>query len=174
MAVSWEQLKERQQDITQQLLNGSLESSKRNVLQKELSRLTHLLDGHAELVTIAQEIEKTKAQATDNKDQELAPLFEEEITHLVQQQSQKQQELDDYMFPPDERDDRSVFLEIRAGTGGQEAALFASNLATMYTNYGLKKHWKVSVEGLSSTDLGGCREVILHIQGKGVYGHFKT
>lgn len=155
MAISWEQLKERQQAITNQLLESALESNKRNTLQKELSRLTNLLNGHEELISLERELENTKAQASDNKDQELAPLFEEEIIHLKQQYIQKQQELDDYMFPPDERDDRSVFLEIRAGTGGQEAALFASNLATMYSNYGLKKGWKVSVEGLSSTDLGG-------------------
>lgn len=173
MAISWEQLKERQQVITTQLLDLSLEGNKRNALQKELSRLTNLLNGHDELTRLEQELENTKVQASENKDQELAPLFEEEIVHLQNSYSQKQQELDDYMFPPDERDDRSVFLEIRAGTGGQEAALFASNLATMYTNYGLKKGWKVSVEGLSSTDLGGCREVILHIQGKGVYGLLK-
>ncbi len=173
MAISWEQLKERQQAITNQLLESTLESNKRNTLQKELSRLTNLLNGHEELISLERELENTKAQASDNKDQELAPLFEEEITHLQQQRTQKQQELDDYMFPPDERDDRSVFLEIRAGTGGQEAALFASNLATMYSNYGLKKGWKISVEGLSSTDLGGCREVILHIQGKGVFGLLK-
>lgn len=171
--ISWEKLKERQQEITQQLLNASLESSKRNNLQKELSRLTNLLDGHEELMNLEKEIEKTKAQALENKDQELAPLFQEELEHLMRQHENKQQELDDFMFPPDERDDRSVFLEIRAGTGGAEAALFAANLATMYSNYGLKKHWKVSIESVSSTDLGGCREAILHIQGKGVYGLLK-
>ena len=85
----------------------------------------------------------------------------------------KQRELDDILFPADERNDRSVYLEIRAGAGGQEAALFVADLQKMYTNYALKNHWRVSVESVSTTDLGGYREIILHIQGKGVYGHLK-
>ncbi len=77
------------------------------------------------------------------------------------------------LFPPDERDDRSVFLEIRAGAGGQEAALFAADLMRMYMMYALEKGWKTSVVSESSTDLGGYREVVLHIEGPGVFGHLK-
>jgi peptide chain release factor 1 len=70
-------------------------------------------------------------------------------------------------------DDRSVYLEIRAGAGGQEAALFAGDLQRMYTNYALKKGWRVEVDSLSTTDLGGMREVVLHIEGRGVFGHLR-
>ena len=85
----------------------------------------------------------------------------------------KQRELDDILYPADERNDRSVYLEIRAGAGGQEAALFVADLQKMYTNYAQKMHWRVSVESVSTTDFGGFREIILHIQGKGVYGHLR-
>ena len=77
------------------------------------------------------------------------------------------------MFPADPLDDRSVYLEIRAGTGGQEAALFAGDLLRMYTNYALKRGWRVSIEDSSSTDLGGYKEVVVHIAGPGVYGDLK-
>ncbi len=77
------------------------------------------------------------------------------------------------MFPADPLDNRSAFLEIRAGAGGQEASLFAADLLRMYTNYALKQGWKVAVVSTSETDLGGIREVVLHIEGKDVYGHLK-
>lgn len=173
MAVAWHELEARQQELTALLLEPSLDASKRPLYQKELSQIANLIDAHKELMTLTAAVEDAKKQALENKDPELASLFEEEIQELSHQIEEKQNALDDILFPADERDNRSVFLEIRAGTGGQEAALFASNLATMYTNYALQRHWKVSVEGLSSTDLGGCREVILHIQGKGVFGFLK-
>jgi peptide chain release factor 1 len=77
------------------------------------------------------------------------------------------------MYPPDERDSRDVYLEIRAGAGGQEAALFAADLMRMYKLYAEKKHWRFTVEDLSTTDLGGIREVVLHIKGARVYAHLK-
>ena len=66
-----------------------------------------------------------------------------------------------------------MFLEIRPGAGGQEASLFAADLLRMYTNYALKHHWHVSIVSISETDLGGYREIVLHIEGKDVYGHLK-
>lgn len=173
MAISWDQLEQRHKDITEQLLSSTLESNKRNTLQKELSRLTQLLDIHTEITVLQKQLHDAQQQIQENKDQELASLFEEEIIHLNNQIKLKNQELEDILFPADPLDDRSVYLEIRAGTGGQEAALFASDLMTMYTNYALTKHWKVSVESASDTDLGGFREIVLHIKGKGVYGHLK-
>ena len=173
MSISWDQLHTRQQEITQQLLDAALESNKRNQLQKELSRITHILEKHAQLQTLEKQLNDAQKELQENKDQELAPLFVEEIEHLKSQMALNKQELDDTMFPPDPLDDRSVFLEIRAGTGGAEAALFASDLMTMYTNYAMSHQWKVGVESSSGTDLGGFREVILHIKGKGVYGHLK-
>jgi peptide chain release factor 1 len=77
------------------------------------------------------------------------------------------------LAPAEELDDRDVYLEIRAGTGGQEAALFAGDLMRMYTAYAQSKGWRVTLESESTTDLGGYREVILHIKGHGAYGHFK-
>jgi peptide chain release factor 1 len=92
---------------------------------------------------------------------------------LSAEQATAELSLEEHMFPADPLDDRSVYLEIRAGTGGQEAALFAGDLLRMYTNYALKRGWKASVEDSSSTDLGGYKEVIIHIAGPGVYGDLK-
>ena len=72
------------------------------------------------------------------------------------------------LAPADEHDERDVYLEISAGTGGQEAALFAADLMRMYSAYAQNQGWKVTLESESTTDLGGYREVVLHIKGKRV------
>jgi len=168
-----EDIKKRQSELTQILSSSDLENSKRHVLQKELSQVSMILDKSSLLEDIRLQIEQAKIQAAENTDQELAPLYQEEIADLEKKRTVQAEQLDDLMYPPDEHDDRSVYLEIRAGTGGQEAALFASDLLKMYTNYALKKGWKATVDSSSSTDLGGFREVVLHIKGKDVYGHLK-
>ena len=77
------------------------------------------------------------------------------------------------MFPPNPYDKKDVFLEIRAGAGGKEAALFAADLLKMYSNYALSKGWQAQVASLSETDLGGIKEVVLNITGRDVYGFLK-
>lgn len=114
-----------------------------------------------------------ESQLASTNEPEMRELFEQEIAEERKRFEQAKAQLDDLMFPPDKHDNRSVYLEIRAGTGGQEAALFVANLLKMYTNYALSKHWKVSVESASDTDLGGYKDVVLYIKGKDVYGHLK-
>ncbi len=169
----WQQLQERYDLLTHELSSPSIDSSKRHLYQKELSYLTTLLEKRRGVVALSKELDEARTQGAANQDAELAELYREEIADLEQRKNLVTQELEELMYPPDERDDRSVYLEIRAGTGGQEAALFAGDLLKMYTNYALKKGWKVSVESTSTTDLGGLREVVLFIKGKGVYGHLK-
>lgn len=142
-------------------------------MQKELSKISTILAQRNAVLALENKISDTKKQADENKDEEMAQLFKEEISELEDQLKIEQKKLDDLMYPPDEHDNRSVYLEIRAGTGGKEAALFASDLLKMYTNYALKKGWRTEIDSSSSTDLGGFREVVLHIKGKNVYGHLK-
>jgi peptide chain release factor 1 len=173
MAIAWDALQKRYDEISAQLANPSIESAKRIPLQKEFARLGQLLEKNKVIADLQSQIQHAKSQGSQEKDPELAQLFAQEADDLALQIVKLEQELEDILYPSDPRDDRSVFLEIRAGTGGQEAALFASDLLKMYTLYAQKKGWKVSVDSSSSTDLGGIREVILHIVGKGVYGHLK-
>jgi peptide chain release factor 1 len=173
MAISWDVIQKRHDELAHQLADPNLDRSKRQQLQKEFSALAEILAKQVAVVRVQGNIAQAQQQAAENTDKELAPLFQEEIEALSQELLLKEAELEDLLFPSDERDDRSVFLEIRAGTGGQEAALFASDLATMYTCYAQKKGWKASVESSSTTDLGGFREIVLFIQGKGAYGHLK-
>jgi len=173
MDNQWEELKKRHEQLAKKLSASALESSKRHALQKEFSVLSSLISTRVELEQIEASIKEAQEALETNTDQEMIQLYQDEIDQLEQQLKLKQKELDDRMFPADEHDNRSVYLEIRAGTGGQEAALFAADLLKMYTNYALAKGWRTGIDSSSGTDLGGFREVVLHIKGKDVYGHLK-
>ena len=171
--IPWDTIESRYNELSDQVSSNLLESSNRHGVQKELSYLSTLLAKHKEIERLEQEYQLVVSQSTQNTDSELAQLFEEELQSLNSLLSKEYEALDKLMFPPDELNSRSVFLEIRAGAGGQEASLFAGDLLRMYTNYALKHNWQVSVVNTSTTDLGGYREIILHIEGKNVYGHLK-
>lgn len=173
MVINWEALAKRRDELLDQLISPSLDREKRQSFQKELNHLQGALHAHAVVADLERNLTETKKQAMENTDLEMAQLYQQEISDFQERLTQAQTALDAVLAPPSEHDDRSVFLEVRAGTGGQEAALFASDLLKMYTNYALKKGWKVNVESTNYTDLGGFREAIIYIKGKQVYGHLK-
>jgi len=160
-------------DEHMQELETVIDPAKRIMLQKELARLTRILNAGKELVHIDHLIADAKEQLKNTNDPEMTELFKEELISLATARDSKERQFEDLTIPRDEHDERSVFLEIRAGAGGQEAALFAADLLRMYSNYALKKGWKVAVVDESFTDIGGIREVTLHIQGEDAYGHLK-
>jgi peptide chain release factor 1 len=173
MAIDWSSLQARYDEVSQQLAAPSIDTKTRQTLQREASRLADLLRQHTVIQDLEKKIQQVHKELETLEDASMKELYQEELEDLKAQLNQAHQELENYLYPPDERDDRSVFLEIRAGAGGQEAALFAADLMKMYTNYALGKGWQVSIADIAETDLGGIRDVTLHIEGKGVYGHLK-
>jgi peptide chain release factor 1 len=173
ISLAWNDLKNRYATLSDQLSNPDLEPQKRSQLQKEHTALGKVLDAYEQCRALEKELKQAQEQAGSNTDAEMAELFAQEIPELQQKLKKSEAELEELVFPADEIDQRSVFVEIRAGAGGQEAAHFAGDLQTMYTNYAIKKGWRVSIDSLSETDLKGVREVVLHIAGKGVYGQLK-
>jgi peptide chain release factor 1 len=171
--IPWDMIQERYNELNAQVASAMLENNKRHTVQKELSYLSTLLNKNKEIEQLEHEYKLVVSQASENSDPELAVLFNEELLGLKATLDREREALEKLMFPPDELDSRSVFLEIRAGAGGQEASLFAADLLRMYTNYALKRQWNVSIVSTSSTDLGGYREIVLHIEGKDIYGHLK-
>lgn len=105
-------------------------------------------------------------------DKEMIDLCFIEKQQIESQIINLEAEFEEQICEVDERNSRSAFVEIRAGTGGQEASLFVADLARMYTMFGQKKHWNVVVSDASYTDVGGFREIILHIEGKNVFRYF--
>jgi len=166
-------LQERYDKIASELIAPSLEVSQRHLLQKEMSFLTTVLNKVREINQLVAQQRDLEAQKSITADVEYLELLSEELAVVDERLNQEATSLDRLLYPSDPLDDRSVFLEIRAGTGGQEAALFAGNLVRMYTLYAAKKHWRCTLISASETDLGGYREAVLQIEGKGVYGHLK-
>ena len=119
-------------------------------------------------ITEAEEITQDK-----QADPELRAMAEAELKELRPKIEQTDRELRLMLVPKDPRDDKNVFLEIRAGSGGDEAGLFAAELFRMYSRYAEKKRWKLTLLDMSTTGVGGAKEVVAQIQGKGVFSRLK-
>lgn len=171
--ISWDAVQARYDQLNQSLASPTLDAQKRQQLQKEQAHLGQLLEHYATITQLVKRLETTTQDAILEQDQELKQLYQLEQAALAHQLQEAEKELENLLYPPDPLDNRPVFLEIRAGAGGQEAALFVADLLKMYTNYALKQGWRVSLVSESATDLKGYREVIIYIQGSGVYGQLK-
>jgi peptide chain release factor 1 len=171
--IPWPELRQRHELLIQALSSPSLDQQRRHDIQKEYAMLSAALryyDDIAVLEVQSQELEQQLKEATDP---EFAELIKEEIRVIHEKKAVEEHKLDMLLFPLDELDQHDVFLEVRAGTGGQEAALFAGDLIRMYLLYAPRRHWQASVVSAHATDLGGYREAVLHIKGRGVHGALK-
>lgn len=167
----WGKIQERFDELTQKLA-GSVDPRERQKLQKEHSYLSSVLTKYNDIQQLELRIDETKKEQAA-ADVDMRELYTEEVTDLERKKTNLLTDIDTLMFPPDELDSHSVFIEIRAGAGGQEAALFAADLTKMYTNYAQSRGWQVSVVDVHQTDLKGFREITLSIEGKRVYGALK-
>jgi len=143
-------------------------------IARERSRLEPIVNDYERLQHLEQEERSTRELLRDNRDdQDLTALATEELQSLEQERLVLEQRLTLALLPRDPRDERSVMLEIRAGAGGDEACLWAGDLARMYERYAQSLGWQVQPVSASEADLGGYRELILSIRGDGVYSQLK-
>ncbi len=142
-------------------------------LAREHGQLAPVVDTWRKLEKILGEIEEHGQIIASGDDPELAELAEEEIGPLRDQQQQLTELLESQLVPPNPLDEKNIIMEIRAGTGGEEAALFAGDLYRMYNHYLENKGWKPELISISQAEQGGMKEVVLNIRGKGVYGRLK-
>ncbi len=143
-------------------------------LGKEYARLKELVaQGQAYLKVVAELAENRALLRTEPAESELAQLAKEEIARLEAQEGRLGQEIQQGIVPPDPADSRNTIVEIRAGAGGQESALFAADLYRMYTRYAETRGWKFENLDSSPSDLGGYKEVIFQITGTDVYKRLK-
>ncbi|MEK6576242.1 MAG: peptide chain release factor 1 [Nitrospirota bacterium] len=143
-------------------------------LAKEQSDLQKIIDRYNEHKEVLKEIDETEGILNDpDADKEFGELARTEMAQLKRKKDELEETLKRMLIPRDPRDDKNTFLEIRAGTGGEEAALFASELFRTYSKYAEKMKWRVEIMDLSNTELGGIKEAILLIEGKGAYRHLK-
>jgi len=137
--------------------------------QSELQSLVEKIREYKKLLTDMEGAEEI-LKGGDNEFRELAQA---ELNELKEKKPKIEEELKVMLLPKDPRDEKSVILEIRAGTGGEEASLFAANLFRMYSRYAEMRRWKVEVIDSSPTGLGGLKEIIANIAGKGAYSRLK-
>jgi peptide chain release factor 1 len=109
----------------------------------------------------------------DKLDKEMKELVEEELQELLQEKEKLETQLRILLLPKDPNDEKDVFIEIRGGAGGDEAALFAGNLFRMYTRYAERHNWKTEIMSSNPTDIGGFKEVVFMIKGNGAYSKLK-
>jgi peptide chain release factor 1 len=157
-------------DLDRQLSNPEISPSEIHKYSSERSKLTEIVDAYKQYKSVLEQIENNKELLRDRELQELA---KEELELLDTEQQRLEKELQILLLPKDPNDEKSIFIEIRAGTGGDEAALFAANLFRMYTHFAEKNGWKVEIMGINDTGIGGIKEVIAAIEGKNVYKKFK-
>ena len=142
-------------------------------LSKEHAELRKVADKARELKTARHDLAEAEALIEDGSDKDMAALAEEERAELKRRIPTLESELQLLLLPKDKDDEASIMLEIRAGTGGDEAALFAGDLFRMYERYAANRGWKVDVIEASEAEVGGYKEIVASISGAGVFGKMK-
>lgn len=167
---------EKYDELSRQLEDPDIASDhqKYQKLLKEQAEIEDIVRHYRSYQDVLKQIEEAEEILRDKSSEaELRDMAEAELKDLRLRQEQIEQELRLMLVPKDPRDEKNIFLEIRAGAGGDEAGLFAAELFRMYSRYAEKKRWKVTVLDMTATGVGGVKEVIAQIQGKGVYSRLK-
>src|SRR2546426_2016913 len=169
------QIEERSHQIERALADPSIfgQQAEYTRLRKEHADTQEVVEKFAEYKDVLKRLGEARHILAEGGDRELAELAQTEIDELSARQTALEEELKKLVLPKDPNDDKNVFVEIRAGAGGDEAALVAADLARMYTKYAEAQRWKVEVMDSSPTGVGGLKDVILFIQGRGAWSRLK-
>jgi peptide chain release factor 1 len=170
-----DQLDNRYQEMTQQLSSPEVanDSARLQKLAKQHSELEQIVNKHREYKQIEKDLAGTHQMVLESDDAELKHMAQEEEKALSIRKEEIERELKLLLLPKDPNDDKNIIVEIRGGTGGDEAAIFAGDLFRMYSRYAESQGWKVEIMESSPTSMGGMKEVIAAIQGNKVYSKLK-
>jgi peptide chain release factor 1 len=142
-------------------------------LAKERAEIAPLVESYHLHHKLSQELEEAQELREMEDDPEMVALAADEINLLTQELEALEKKMRGMLVPKDPRDDKNVYLEIRAGAGGDEAGIFAADLLRMYTRYAESRKWKTQIASENSTGVGGYKEVVLLVRGKGAFSRFK-
>jgi peptide chain release factor 1 len=142
-------------------------------LAREQASIEELVTKYREYKATLKSLEETRAIITQGRDEEMAELAKEEVESLEQQRDRLLEEIKAALIPRDPADKKDVIIEIRAGAGGEEAGLFAADIFRMYSRYASAKGWRVEIMSSNETGIGGFKEIILEVKGKGAYSRLK-
>ncbi len=165
----------RYNDITAELSSGTLagDSGRLTQLLKEQGELDPIVNTYREYRKVKDSEEQARFIISEESDSELIDMAKEELSEAVKKKEELEQELKILLLPKDPLDEKNIIFEIRAGAGGEEAALFAGNLFRMYSRFAERRGWKTEVLSIDETGIGGVKEVEFMIQGKGAYSILK-
>lgn len=168
-------IKHRWDDIANQLADPVIMSDMHRYKQisKEYKDLEPIVDAYKKMVNFTDAIAFNKEVIKTDNDPEFREMAKAELLLLEEQLAQLEEDTKQLLIPKDPEDDKNAMLEIRAGTGGDEAAIFAGDLFRMYMRYCENKGWKTEVMSLSEGSTGGYKEIIISVTGSGVYGELK-
>ena len=142
-------------------------------LCKEHAELEIVVNVYKEYKGVVEDLQANKEMLFEETDREMKEMMQEEVASLTARDEELKDEIQILLLPKDPNDDKNVFVEIRGGAGGDEAALFAANLFRMYTRYAENNRWTVELVSSNETDIGGFKEVVFMIKGKGAYSKLK-
>lgn len=169
------QLEDKYQDLTEKLSDPEIIADHQQFqkLAKAHAELEEVVNVYKEYKSVVAEIAEAKELLEDKLEPDFKAMVQEELEQLEKIKVDLEQELKVLLLPKDPNDEKNVIVEIRAGTGGEEAALFAGDLFRMYSRYAEANQWRVELMSSNPTELGGFKEVIFSIEGKGAYSRFK-
>lgn len=170
-----EDIVNRYEDITAELSNPDVvnDQNKFKMLMKEQNNIVPIVTAFTEYKNCKQNIEDSLTMLSEESDAELLELAKEELNDSKKKVEELENELKILLLPKDPNDDKDIVVEIRAGAGGDEAALFAAELFRMYTHYAESKRWKIEVVNVDETGIGGMKEIEFMVKGQGAYSVMK-
>ena len=170
-----EDLVNRYEDITLELSNPDVvnEQARFRRLMKEQNDILPIVDAYNEYKSCRQNIEDSLTMLSEESDEELKELAKEELGDSKKRMEELEEQLKILLLPKDPNDDKDIIVEIRAGAGGDEAALFAAEIFRMYSHYAESRRWKVEVVNADETGIGGMKEIELMVKGQGAYSVLK-
>lgn len=168
-------IKERYEQLTALLSDPVVigDQNRYRELSKEQAGLTDIVNAYDEYTAAEAEIESCKAMLEEADDAAMREMIHEELNELSAKEHELSEQLKVMLLPKDPNDDKDVIIEVRAGTGGEEAALFGADLLRMYTRYAERHGYKAELMNENYTEKGGVKEVVLSLQGKGAYSRMK-
>ena len=169
------QLEERYQELSRRLSDPQVigHQAEYAKLAKTASELAEVVQKFEDYKALLARISEARHILAEDTDREMREMAQAEIDDLTARQAAREEELRSLLLPRDPNDQRNVFVEIRAGAGGDEAGLFAADLARMYTKYAESQRWKVEVMDSHPTGVGGFKEIVFFIQGRGAWSRLK-
>ena len=175
LADKLEKIKAKYDSINEQLSNPQISDDREKYifLNRERSELVEIVEAFAKYSTVLKNIDGNKEIVETANDNELILMAETELEELELEKERLEEEIKLLLLPKDPNDDKDIIMEIRAGTGGEEAALFAGDLFRMYNRFAEIRGWKSELIDINDTGLGGVKEAIFSISGNNVYGDLK-